>query len=140
MLSDGVPHELLRTTAAVGGRIAWFPAHPHEGLVSANVPCAEVVAQGRSQASGRLFNLAVALDGERAADGALLGRTLACSTFHHFADYNWDVDRGAPAFVTEPAGSGIRDDPSRLKVFFDYVRNIAGWLTPADTEGLPRVS
>ncbi|WP_183469152.1 hypothetical protein [Mycolicibacterium iranicum] len=140
VLSDGVPHELLRTAATAGGHIAWFPAHPHEGLVSANVPGAEVVARGRSQASGRDFNLAVALVGERAADGALLGRALACSTFHHFADYNWDVDRGAPAFVTEPAGSGIKEDPARLIVFLDYVRNIAGWLTPVHADRLPRVS
>lgn len=136
VLSDGVPHELLRTTAAAGGRIEWFPAHPHEGLVSADVPCAEVVARGRSETSGRLFNLAVALDGECAADGVVLGRALACSTFHHFTDYNWDVDRGAPAFVTEPASSGIKDDPARMAVFFDYVRNIAGWLTPVGAAGM----
>ncbi|TQK28411.1 hypothetical protein [Arthrobacter sp. SLBN-53] len=125
-------HELLATAAVCSGRIEWFPAHPHEGLVTAEVPGARVVAQGRSATTGRVFNLAVALDGDRAADGSMLGRALACSTFHHFADYNWDVERGAPDFVTERPGRGIKDDPARLDVFFDYVRNIARWLTPTD--------
>jgi hypothetical protein len=60
-----------------------------------------------------------------------MGRAIAESTFHHFADYNWDLDRGAPSFVTEPPGRQIKDDPSRLAVFKDYVRNIATWLQPA---------
>lgn len=127
---DGPVHELLRTSHNPSGRIEWFPAHPHEGLVSAACPCATVLAQGRSTSTGRRFNLAVLLDGERSADGRPLGRALAASTFHHFADYNWDVDRGAPSFVTERPGTAIKDDPARLQVYLDYVRNIAGWLTP----------
>src|SRR4029077_3179629 len=79
----------------------WFPAHPHEGLVSAKGPFATALAQGRSTATGRYFNLAVVLDGEVAPDGRPMGRAIAESTFHHFADYNWDLDRGAPSFVTE---------------------------------------
>ena len=62
-----------------------------------------------------------------------MGRALAESTFHHFADYNWDLDRGAPSFVTEPPGTQIKRDPSRLEVFKDYVRNIATWLQPTTT-------
>ncbi len=123
-------HELLRTARTDSGRIEWFPAHPHEGAVSACVPSATVVALGRSTASGRPFSLAVALDGERRADGAPMGRALAASTFHHFADYNWDLDCGAPTFVTEPEGSEIKADPPRLVTFKDYVRNIAIWLHP----------
>ena len=128
---DEPVHELLRTTRTASGRIEWFPAHPHEGGVSAAVPHATVLAQGRSTATGRRFNLAVALDGEVAADGRPLGRVLAESTFHHFADYNWDLDCGAPSFVTEQPGSEIKADPSRLTTFKDYVRNIATWLQPA---------
>jgi hypothetical protein len=30
------------------------------------------------------------------------GRAVAQSTFHHFADYNWDTRLGAPSFVDEP--------------------------------------
>jgi hypothetical protein len=123
-------HELLRTSRTDSGRIEWFPAHPHEGAVSACVDFATVIAQGRSTASGRRFSLAVALDGERTRNGRPVGRALAASTFHHFADYNWDLDYGAPTFVTEPEGAQIRADPLRLATFKDYVRNIAAWLHP----------
>ncbi|MCV7282087.1 hypothetical protein H7J88_20880 [Mycolicibacterium flavescens] len=122
-------HELLRTDRTASGRIEWFPAHPHEGLVStAGVPEAAVLAQGRSATTGRVFNLAVVIDGERGSDGMPMGRAVAESTFHHFADYNWDIDCGAPSFVTERPGSQVREDPSRLVVFKDYVRNVAAWL------------
>jgi hypothetical protein len=99
-------------------------------LVTADVPFATVLAQGRSTATGRRFNVAVLLDGEVTPDGRPMGRALGESTFHHFADYNWDLDRGAPSFVTEPPGSQIKADPSRLAIFEDYVRNIATWLHP----------
>lgn len=134
VLTEGPVHELLRTARTASGRIEWFPAHPHEGAVSAEVPFATVLAQGRSTATGRRFNLAVALDGERGPDGRPMGRALAESTFHHFADYNWDVDAGAPSFVSEPPGTQIKADPSRLAVFTDYVRNIAAWLHPGASE------
>lgn len=126
VLVDGVAHELLSTARTTSGCIEWFPAHPHEGLVSAEVPGARVVARGRSATTGRRFNLAVALDGEPG-----LGRALAASTFHHFADYNWDIGSGAPSFVTEAPGCEIKDDPAHLDIFKDYVRNIAAWLSPS---------
>jgi hypothetical protein len=131
VLASEPVHEVLRTTRTASGRIEWFPAHPHEGLVSADDPSARVLAQGQSTTTGRRFNLAVALDGELAPDGRPLGRALAASTFHHFADYNWEIDCGAPSFVTEPPGTQIKADPSRLAIFMDYVRNIATWLSPA---------
>ena len=106
-------------------------AHPHEGSVSANSPDATAIARGRSTATGRQFNLAVVLDGEYAPDGRRMGRAVAESTFHHFADYNWDPERGAPSFVSEPPGTQIKADPTRLHIFKDYVRNIATWLHPA---------
>jgi hypothetical protein len=130
-------HELLRTDLTASGRIEWFPAHPHEGGVKAEVPFATALAQGRSTATGRHFNLAVLLDGELAPDGRPMGRAIAESTFHHFADYNWDLDRGAPSFVTEQAGTQIKADPSRLTIFKDYVRNIATWLHPTSSRHTP---
>jgi hypothetical protein len=125
-------HELLRTAQTPSGRIEWFPAHCHEGAVSApaNIPQARTIACGRSTVTGRRFNLAVCLDGETTWDGWALGRAVACSTFHHFADMNWDTDAGAPSFVAEPPGDGIKRDPSRLVIFKDYVHNIARWLAP----------
>ena len=131
VFTDGPVHEVLRTTRTASGRIEWFPAHPHEGGVSADGPFATALAQGRSTATGRLFNLAVVVDGEVGPAGRPMGRAVAESTFHHFADYNWDLDRGAPSFVTEPPGTEIKADPSRLAIFKDYVRNIATWLQPA---------
>jgi hypothetical protein len=127
-------HELLRTTTTPSGRIEWFPAHPHEGSVSAppDCPAARVVATGRSIVTGRQFNVAVCLDGERTDDGRPTGRVVACSTFHHFADMNWDIDRGAPSFVTDPPSDQMKRDPARLETFKDYVRNIAQWLQSGD--------
>ncbi|MGX1810464.1 hypothetical protein ACWIGI_32515 [Nocardia sp. NPDC055321] len=128
-------HELLRSNASGTGRIEWFPAHPHEGAVAARTPAAIVIARGRSTVSGRHFNLAVALDGEVTPEGQAMGRAVAESTFHHFADYNWDLDRGAPSFVSEAPGSQIKAAPARLAIYRDYVRNLAVWLHPADRRG-----
>jgi hypothetical protein len=127
---DEPVHELLRTDRAASGHIEWFPAHPHEGAVSAPDDCAfaTVVARGRSVVTRRFFNLAVALDGETTDDGRRLGRALACSTFHHFADMNWDIHAGAPSFVTDAPGHEIERDPERLDIYKGYVRNIADWL------------
>ena len=124
-------HELMQTAKTASGRIEWFPAHPHEGAVSAPAddPHARVIACGRSAVSGRTFNLAVCLDGETTQDGRPLGRVVACSTFHHFADMNWDTDAGAPSFVSDLPGDEIKRDPSRLAIFKDHVHNIARWLT-----------
>jgi hypothetical protein len=128
-------HELLRTPRTASGHIEWFPAHPHEGAVSApdDLPFATVVARGRSIVSGRHFNLAVALDGEVGEDGRLTGRAVACSTFHHFADLNWDARAGAPSFVTDAPGHEMARDPERVDIYKGYVRNIADWLV-ADLE------
>jgi hypothetical protein len=139
VFADGSVHELLRTSMTPSGRIEWFPAHPHEGAVSApsHIPFAHVVAHGRSATSGRLFNLAVCLDGEVAANGRPLGRAVAESTFHHFADLNWDIDRGAPSFVSESPGAEIKHDPSRMNIFKEYVHNIARWLQVGKDRAIP---
>jgi hypothetical protein len=127
-------HKLLYTRQTASRRIEWFPAHPHEGLVAANLPFATAIAQGRSTTTGRRFNLAVVLDGELTPDGRPMGRAIAESTFHHFADYNWDLDCGAPSFVTEAPGEQIKADPSPLDTFKDYVRNVAAWLQLATSQ------
>ena len=65
-----------------------------------------------------------------------MGRAVACSTFHHFADLNWDTEAGAPSFVTDKPGDEMKRDPSRLDVFKDYVHNIARWLA-VETDQAP---
>jgi hypothetical protein len=134
VFADEPVHELLRTDATSSGQIEWFPAHPHEGAVSAPpeyASFARPLAQGRSAVTGRRFNLAVTFDGETSEDGGQLGRAVSESTFHHFADYNWDIDRGAPSFVSDKPAHEMKDDPARLQIFKDYVRNLARWLKPS---------
>jgi hypothetical protein len=125
-------HDLLRNPVAPAGRIEFFPAHPHEGAVAAPAgdPGARVIARGRSLASGRPFNLAVAFEHTRDAQGNMLGRGVAESSFHHFADYNWDPSRGAPSFVTEDVGDGMAREPRAMADIKTYVRNLAKWLAP----------
>ncbi len=79
---------------------------------------------GKSQTTGRIFNLAVAFESDRGS-----GRAIAESTFHRFADYNGDPSLGAPSFVTEPPGSGLCENPAALDDAHRYARNIALWLS-----------
>ena len=115
-----------------GGQVSFFPAHPHEGAVGVppGDPRARVVARGTSLSTGRQFALVVAL--ERAASHP--ARAIAESSFHHFADYNWDPSLGAPSFVTEPAGNGMCSDSRALEDIHAYVANAARWLTPSAAE------
>jgi hypothetical protein len=119
-------HPLLRR--ADGTPLRYFPAHPHEGDVGAppDDPTARVIARGRSQTTGRHFNIAVAFDARGDE-----GNGLAESTFHHIADYNWDVSMGAPSFVSEPPGTQIANDPHSLDDIKQYCRNVAEWLVKA---------
>ena len=106
--------------------VMYLPAHPHEGAVvaPASEPRARVIATGKSQASGQQFNIAVAF--ERSGDE---GPAIAQSTFHHFADYNWDPRRGSPDFVTEVPGEALPNTPSAVASVQRYVRNVALWLS-----------
>jgi hypothetical protein len=121
-------HPLLRHDDLPGGRVELFPSHPHEGAVRppADEPRARALARGRSTVTGHTFDLVVAFERTAAAPG----RAIAESSFHHFADYNWDIDRGAPTFVSEPPGDGIRRDPRALDHVRAYVKNAVAWLAP----------
>jgi hypothetical protein len=81
------------------------------------------VVTGTSSVTNRPFNIAVAFD---AYNGN--GRGWAESTFHHFADYNWDISRGCPSFVTDPPSQAVQNDPSLLDDTKRYVRNLVEWL------------
>jgi len=121
----GDPHPVLRDPQAAGGAIRYLPAHPHEGAVGkpTDDDSARVIAQGRSKVTGRRFNIAVAFEPSAAG-----GPAIAQSTFHHFADYNFDPDRGAPSFVTEPPGGNLKATPEAKRQAEFYVANLAGWL------------
>jgi hypothetical protein len=121
----GEPHPVLHDPHGPGGIVRYLPSHPHEGAVSAPAddPTARVILRGRSLASSADFNVAVAFEGGR--DG---GPAIAQSTFHHFCDYNWDLSRGAPSFVTEVPGDGLEHFPEAVRSTKQYVRNVALWL------------
>jgi hypothetical protein len=130
----GPPHPLLRDPSAPDGLVHYFPAHPHEGGVGAppDDPVARVIATGVSKASGKHFNLVVAF--EPSAKG---GPAVAQSTFHHFADYNWDPARGCPSFVGEVPGDGLASSPAAQHSIRHYVRNLALWLAGRSPIGDP---
>lgn len=129
-ISIEVPHPLLRNPSSPSGVIQFFPAHPHEGAVG--VPdgekSARVIAASQSETTGRPFNLVVAFETSSDDHGNTLGRGIAESSFHHFADYNWDTEMGCPTFVAEPPGDGYKRNPEALKDIKIYVGNAARWL------------
>lgn len=118
-------HPVMRDSESETGTVRYLPAHPHEGAVVApkSDPLARVIATGRSLASGKQFNIAVAF--ERSDTD---GPAIAESTFHHFADYNWDPSYGSPDFVTETPVDELRNDPRATASVRCYVRNVALWL------------
>ena len=126
-------HELLRNPDSPSGRIEYLPAHVHEGAVAPppGDASARVIAKGRSQTTGRNFNLIVAFERSMDGHGNHLGRAVAESSFHHFADYNWDPALGCPSFVTEPVGGAFKKHPRAAADIRCYVRNLAFWLAPA---------
>lgn len=82
-----------------------------------------MIATGRSLASGRRFNIAVAFEPSDTD-----GPAIAESTFHHFADYNWDPGRGSPDFVAEAPVYNLANTPHAMASVHCYVRNVALWL------------
>lgn len=120
----GPVHPVLSDNTSPTGAIRFLPSHPHEGAVGAPADeDARVIALGTSKVTGRRFNISVAF--EPGADG---GPAIAESTFHHFADYNWDTRSGAPSFVTEAPGDAIVRTPQAMVDTHRYVSNIALWL------------
>lgn len=123
-------HELLRNPAAPEGVIKFLPAHPHEGSVGLppTEKNARVVATGKSIITQRPFNLMVAFEQDEDEEGHKLGRGIAESSFHHFADYNWNPANGSPSFVTEQPGDTMQTEPRALDDLKTYIRNAALWL------------
>jgi len=123
-------HPVMRDPESADGAVAFLPSHPHEGAVVCppSDSSARVIATGTSRATGARFNLAVAF--ERSDAG---GPAIAQSTFHHFADYNWDPRRGSPDFVTETPVDVLPRTPRAMASVHRYVRNVALWLAGRDT-------
>jgi len=121
----GDRHPVLVDPDASDGTLRYLPAHPHEGAVGAppDDPSARVIATGKSAVTGRQFNIAVAFEPSDAG-----GPAIAQSTFHHFADYNWDPAAGAPSFVSEPAGHALPRTPAARRSTRRYAHNLALWL------------
>ena len=72
---------------------------------------------------GKGFRYGVAFEGSGAE-----GRAIAESTFHHFADFNWDARRGSPDFVTETPVYTLPGDERAMASTHRYVSNVALWL------------
>ena len=128
----GPAHPVLADERAPNGAIRMLPAHPHEGDVGApDGEDARVILRGRSKVTGTLFNIAVAFE-----PGGRGGPAIAQSTFHHFADYNWDPRAGSPSFVSERPGDGMQRLQRALADTHRYVLNVAAWLSGA-VRGVP---
>jgi hypothetical protein len=123
-------HELLKR--GDGSTIEYFPSHPHEGGVGKPETdnSASVIARSKSQTTGTDFNLIVAFERGEDTHGNHCGRGIAESSFHHLVDYNWDISKGCPTFLSEPPGSGVKNNPERLEDIKTYVANLAKWLAP----------
>jgi hypothetical protein len=118
-------HAIMQNSENPSGRIEFLPAHPHEGAIT--VPSdakqdSRVVATGKSLATGRPFNIAIAFEHRT-------GRAVVDSSFHHFADYNLDPRRGCPSFITESCSYRILENAQAAADARMYARNIALWLT-----------
>lgn len=118
-------HPVMRDADSQTGAVMFLPAHPHEGAVVAppSAPFARAIATGKSLASGKRFNIAVTFERTDTE-----GPAIAQSTFHHFADYNWDPSRGSPDFVTEIPVNELPNDRRAMRSIHCYVRNVALWL------------
>jgi hypothetical protein len=119
-------HPVMRSNVNRSGRIELLPSHPHEGAnsIPPGIKVARVIATGTSILTGRAFNLVLAFerDGEE-------GRAIVDSSFHHFLDFNLDPDKGSPSFVSEPAGTGLKNNPQARADTETYFLNLADWLS-----------
>jgi hypothetical protein len=123
-------HPVLANDRSPTGSIRFLPTHPHEGGIGApGGEGARVIARGRSKVTGVPFNIAVAFE-----PGEHGGPAIAESTFHHFADYNWDPPSGCPSFVSEAPGDGLKRNPEAMADTLRYVLNVASWLSGASRD------
>jgi len=110
--------------------ISIFPSHPHEGGVgiSSSDSNGRVIAQGKSIITGRKFNLIVAFEPYQEHNGEQIGPAIVESSFHHFADFNWNPSLGCPSFVKGEPSNKIQEQPDLLDDIKIYILNVAFWL------------
>ena len=112
-----VDHPLLSFASMIPGHLL-IPAHPHEGVIRPVGGSQTVLLTSFSITSGREQITAIVDEVEGR------GMVLHHSTFHHFADYNLDVAKGAPEFVLDPPSTQIADSPILLSDIKSYVRSV----------------
>ena len=119
-------HPVMRSNVNRSGRIELLPSHPHEGAnsIPTGVKFGRVIATGMSILTRRVFNLVLAFE----ADGEH-GRAIVDSSFHHFLDFNLDPGKGRPSFVSEPVGSGMKNNAQARADTETYFLNVAEWLS-----------
>ena len=110
-------HPLLNFASMIPGHLV-IPAHPHEGVIRKVAASQTVLLSSFSITSGREQTTAIVDE----ADGR--GMVLHHSTFHHFADYNLDVAKGAPDFVLDPPSTQTAESPALLNDIKAYVRSV----------------
>ena len=113
-------HPLLAFDTMIPGHLV-LPAHPHEGVIRPTTASQQVLLSSYSITSGREQITAI-LD-EAPGRGAVLHH----STFHHFADFNLQGERGAPDFVIDPPSHQIDDSPALLNDQRAYVAAVVGY-------------
>lgn len=123
-------HQILLNPNSPSGFVEIFPSHPHEGGVGIppGVSNGRIIALGKSKVTNRPFNLIVAFEACEDGEGNQIGRAIAESSFHHFADYNWNPSLGCPTFVAEIPSEKIQQEPKLLDDVKAYIRNVAIWL------------
>ena len=100
-----------------------------------------MIARGRSTVTGRRSTSRSASTARRRGTVGPWVASVACSTFHHFADMNWDTDAGAPSFVTDRSRRRDRSVTRHASTIFkDYVHNIARWLAVGADEANERAT
>lgn len=113
-------HPLLAFDTLIPGHLV-LPAHPHEGVIRPTAASQQVLLSSHSITSGREQITAI-LD-EAPGRGAVLHH----STFHHFADFNLEVGRGAPDFVIDPPSGQITQSPELLADQRAYVAAVVAY-------------
>jgi len=119
-------HPVMRSNVNRSGIIELLPSHPHEGAnsIPTGVKSGRVIATGTSILTRRAFNLVLAFEADEEH-----GRAIADSSFHHFLDFNLDPEKGCPSFVSEPIGSGLKNNAQARADTETYFLNLAQWLS-----------